>query len=104
MQVQWDPAEWLERLTANAVVATVLGSIPAFSDTVESEWAADEAVLNIEHRKKNPKNSPLKYSYMNLCTSLLWEKLLGPLHLVCEGRGAREHGGDLHTTWAGAAT
>jgi hypothetical protein len=32
-----DLAEWLERLTANAVVATVLGSIPACSDTVESE-------------------------------------------------------------------
>jgi hypothetical protein len=30
-------AEWLERLTANAVVATVLGSIPASSDTMESE-------------------------------------------------------------------
>jgi hypothetical protein len=30
-------AVWLERLTANAVVATVLGSIPTFSDTVESE-------------------------------------------------------------------
>ncbi len=30
-------AEWLERLTVNAVVATVLGSIPASSDTVESE-------------------------------------------------------------------
>ncbi len=29
--------EWLERLTANAEVATVLGSIPASSDTVESE-------------------------------------------------------------------
>ncbi len=30
----WDLAEWLERLTANA---TVLGSIPASYDTVESE-------------------------------------------------------------------
>jgi hypothetical protein len=30
-------AEWLERMTANAKVATVLGSIPASSDTVESE-------------------------------------------------------------------
>ncbi len=30
-------AEWLERLTANAVVATILGSIPVTSDTVESE-------------------------------------------------------------------
>jgi hypothetical protein len=33
----WYLAEWLERLTANALVATVLGSIPASSDTVESE-------------------------------------------------------------------
>ncbi len=33
----WDLVEWLERLTANAAVATVLGSIPASSDTVESE-------------------------------------------------------------------
>ncbi len=32
-----DLAEWLERLDANAEVATVLGSIPATSDTVESE-------------------------------------------------------------------
>jgi hypothetical protein len=32
-----DLAEWLERLTATAVVATVMGSIPASSDTVESE-------------------------------------------------------------------
>jgi hypothetical protein len=33
----WDLAERLERLTANAKVATVLGSIPASSGTVESE-------------------------------------------------------------------
>ncbi len=33
----WDLSDWLERLTANAKVATVLGSIPASSDTVESE-------------------------------------------------------------------
>ncbi len=32
-----DLAEWLERLAANAIVATVLGSIPASSDTVDSE-------------------------------------------------------------------
>jgi hypothetical protein len=30
-------AEWLERLTANATVATVLGSILASADTMESE-------------------------------------------------------------------
>ncbi len=33
----WDPTEWLGRLTANAVVLTILGSIPASSDRVESE-------------------------------------------------------------------
>jgi hypothetical protein len=33
----WDQAEWLQRLTAHAEVATVLGSIPASSDTVESD-------------------------------------------------------------------
>ncbi len=32
-----DLAEWLQRLTANAEVAAVLGLIPAFSDTVEYE-------------------------------------------------------------------
>jgi hypothetical protein len=32
-----DLAEWLERLAVNGDVATVLGSIPASSDTVESE-------------------------------------------------------------------
>jgi hypothetical protein len=45
---------WLERLTDNAEVATFLGSIPASSDTVESEGAADETVLN-KVQKKTPK-------------------------------------------------
>jgi hypothetical protein len=44
----------VERLTANVNVATVLGSIPASSDTVESEL---QQVLNTVH-KKNPKKSP----------------------------------------------
>ncbi len=35
--VGWDLAEWLECLTANAEIATVLDSIPAISGTVESE-------------------------------------------------------------------
>ncbi len=34
---EWDLAERLERLAVNATVATVLGSIPASSDTVEWE-------------------------------------------------------------------
>ncbi len=34
---EWDLDYWLESLTTNAEVATVLGAIPASSDTVESE-------------------------------------------------------------------
>ncbi len=34
----WDLADWFERLTANAKVATVLGSIPASSDTMDGIW------------------------------------------------------------------
>jgi hypothetical protein len=47
----------VESLTVNAVVATVLGTIPASSDTVESK-----AVLNIVQKmKKNPKKSLFKH-------------------------------------------
>jgi hypothetical protein len=46
--------------TATAVVATVLGSIQASFDTVESEGAEDEAVLSIVHKKlKKSKKMPL---------------------------------------------
>ncbi len=46
-------------VAAVALVATLLGSIPAFSDTVE--WgAADEAVLIIVHKKKKSKKSSFK--------------------------------------------
>jgi hypothetical protein len=47
----WMSAEWLERLTANVEVANVLGSAPASPDTVESEGAAYEAVLNKVQKK-----------------------------------------------------
>ncbi len=50
-QKKLDLAEWLERLSANAKDATVLGSIPASSDTVDCE-GADEASLNNLKRKK----------------------------------------------------
>jgi hypothetical protein len=48
--------EWLERLTANVEVATVLGSIPASSRTQWNLWAADVAVLNkvLKKSKKSP--------------------------------------------------
>ncbi len=47
-------------LTANAEVATVLGSILASSDTVKSEVAADKAAFTVIQyiEKKNPKKSP----------------------------------------------
>ncbi len=49
----WDPTETerLERLTANAKVATVLGSKSVSSDTVDFWGAADKAVLNKVHKK-----------------------------------------------------
>ncbi len=67
-----DLAEWLERLTAKAVVATVLGSIPASSDTVESEGRADEAVLKIVHKKIKNKKIPIKKKH--------WDKNKGSAH------------------------
>jgi hypothetical protein len=45
----WDLAECL---TASAEVAIVLGSIPASSDTVESEGRQ----MKQQNREKNPKN------------------------------------------------
>jgi hypothetical protein len=55
----WPTGIILERLLAvNAKVATVQGSIPVSSDRVESEVAADEAVLNNIHKKKK---NPIKY-------------------------------------------
>jgi hypothetical protein len=56
---------YLERLTVNAEVATVLGSIPASSNTVESEGVADEAVLNTVNRKKIKKF----LCYLSVCYS-----------------------------------
>ncbi len=46
---RWDLAEWFERLIANTKVATVLGSIPASSDSgireVEDEVLLNEVIL-----------------------------------------------------------
>jgi hypothetical protein len=66
-------------------VATVLGSIPASpSDTVKSEGAADEAVLNELQREKKPKKFPFSKYAQNfsrfsqnrkkvLDTNILWK-------------------------------
>ncbi len=45
-----------KRLIANAEVATVLGSIPASSETVESEGRQMKQCWIIHRKKKNPKN------------------------------------------------
>ncbi len=50
---RWDPSEWFERLAVNVnVLSTVLGSIPASSDTVESEGRQMKQLLNNVHKKK----------------------------------------------------
>ncbi len=55
----WDLAVWLERLAVNAIAATVLGSIQASSDTVESEGRQmKQCWLTSKIKRKNQKNSP----------------------------------------------
>ncbi len=52
----WDLAEWWKSLTANAKVAIVLGSIPASSDTVESEGRQmKQCWIQYIEKKKNQK-------------------------------------------------
>jgi hypothetical protein len=52
----WDLAKWLERLAVNGKVATVLGSIPASSDSVESEGRQMRQCWITYIKIKNPKN------------------------------------------------
>jgi hypothetical protein len=59
---EWNLAKWLERLAVNAKVATVLGSIPASSDTVESEGRQMKQYwISYIIKEKNQKKSPLEY-------------------------------------------
>ncbi len=55
-------AVWLERLTINAKAATVLGSMPASSVTVESEGRQMKQSWRTDFIRKNHKNSPLNYT------------------------------------------
>ncbi len=66
----WDVAEWIERLTANAEVATVLGSIPASSDTVESEGRQMKLCLIKYIHKKSP--CLIMVVWWGLCPSACW--------------------------------
>jgi hypothetical protein len=59
----WDLAEWLERLAANA---TVLGSIPASSDTVESEGRQMKQCW-IQYIEKKLEKSPCSIAHLMGC-------------------------------------
>jgi hypothetical protein len=58
----WDLAKRLERRAVNVKVATVLGSIPASSDTMESERRQMKQCWITYIKRKNQKNHPLKKS------------------------------------------
>ncbi len=90
---EWDLAFWLDRLTAPAEVATVVSSIPASSDTVESEGRQMKQcwIQNIE--KKKIKKIPLFYfiKIVRIAFSIIsWQMLDGVGMtvnlLICCGR------------------
>ncbi len=76
----WDLAKWLERLTANAKVATVLDSISASSDKVESEGR--QMKMNKVHKKliKNP--PPLLFFQLSSTSKLAALHFYPPLPAV----------------------
>ncbi len=86
-------AEWIERIKANADVVTVLRSIPASSDTVDSEGSANLAVLNnvLKTRQKPPFNQYLDHDIMR---SLLDRELCR----VCVASMKQQHGTSIHIT------
>ncbi len=51
-------------------VTVSMGSIPALSDAVESEWAADEAVLNNVHKNLKVQKSPFGTGSCYFCSDL----------------------------------
>ncbi len=61
----WDLAEWLELLAVNAKVVTVLGSIPASSDKVESEGRQMKPswITYLHKKDKIQKNPPLGFCW-----------------------------------------
>ncbi len=68
----WDLAEWLERPTVNAEVATVLGFDPLILRHSGIWGAADKAVLNTLHRKKRYKIPVLNFVKHKM---VVWEDL-----------------------------
>ncbi len=72
--------KWLERLTANAAVATVLGSIPASSDTMESEGRQIKQCWISYIKKKFIKKSPF-----NFCVDLRMREQVMCEEALCNG-------------------
>jgi hypothetical protein len=62
-------AKWLERLAVYAQVATVLGSIPASSDIVESEGQQMKQCLVTFIKRKKQKNPLLSCLFVILWSS-----------------------------------
>ncbi len=75
VQDSWLLAEWLDRLSVNSNVATALGSIPAFTDTVVSEgrqmrqcfWTSIKIPFKKNWRTKNWSNQSILLLILLLC-------------------------------------
>ncbi len=81
----WDLAEWLELLTANAVVATYPGFDPSIFRYSGIWGAVDEAVLNIVHKENKSNQIPLE----NGCGEELSLQYVPYLHVIyCTKVGA----------------
>ncbi len=69
----WDLAKWLECLTSNAKVATVLGPIPASSDTVESDGRQMKQCF-IKYIKNKEKINDFTVIEPFLLTQITWRE------------------------------
>ncbi len=80
----WDLAVWLERQTANAEVATVLGSIPASSDTVESEGRQmNQCWIQYVHRNIKIQKIPLLKLVLLQIFTPNWRQKSSTLIKIC---------------------
>ncbi len=75
---EWDVAEWWERLTVNAKVATVIGSFPPSSDTVESEGRKMKQ-WRITHKKISKRGWDVAEWWERLTVNAKVETVLGSI-------------------------
>ncbi len=87
-------AEFLERLAVNAKGATVMGSIPESSDTVESEG---RQMKQCWIKKKNPKIPVLEVLEVRALSERKKNTIVGTSSTIAEGGGGGDGiGGALH--------